>query len=299
MRHVLRLVFVLVSDSPRGRRVARPTHLRGASPGGAFGRTQRLPTYFTDRGGRPRGRAGRSPRFPPPERAEVTRPGRGVRVALALGLVGLALVGLLFRALPAVAPDRQLAVPRRRPTPTPAAAEGTTPAPSATAPAAASATRAAAAKTAEAVGGESEGRGAGEGRGKKPRPENRSWCRGPAPGRTTRRRPTPPPASSAGTLKRYDVRVEHGLDIDPEEAAESIEKVLNDKRSWRGVGQLALRAGPARRDAPTCTPTSPRRARPTSSARRCCTRGEVSCQNGNKVVLNAKRWLLRRVLLRG
>ena len=33
-------------------------------------------------------------------------------------------------------------------------------------------------------------------------------------------------------------------------------------------------------------------APPTGCARRCLTRGEVSCQNGNRVVLNAKRWLL-------
>lgn len=39
--------------------------------------------------------------------------------------------------------------------------------------------------------------------------------------------------SSAGSLRRYDVRVEDGLSIDADEAALLIQGVLDDPRSWR------------------------------------------------------------------
>lgn len=99
------------------------------------------------------------------------------------------------------------------------------------------------------------------------------------------------PASSRGTLKRYDVRVEKGLDIDPDRAALLIEKVLNDHRSWRGTGrwrfQLVSAGQPADLHVYIVTPgTTDQLCAPL------LTRGEVSCQHGLRVVLNAKRWLL-------
>ena len=100
------------------------------------------------------------------------------------------------------------------------------------------------------------------------------------------------PASTGGRLIRFDVRVEENLEIDPNEAAELIAGVLNDERSWRGSRPLAVRAGQrggerAELHAYIVTPgTTDRLCAPL------LTRGEVSCQNGNRVVLNAKRWLL-------
>ncbi len=98
-------------------------------------------------------------------------------------------------------------------------------------------------------------------------------------------------ASDRGRLIRYDVRVEDNLDVDPEDAARQIETVLNDKRSWRGSGrwrfQLVSSASEASLHAYIVTPgTTDRLCAPL------LTRGAVSCQNGDKVVLNARRWLL-------
>lgn len=96
--------------------------------------------------------------------------------------------------------------------------------------------------------------------------------------------------TSRGTLKRFDVRVEDGLDIDPEQAALLMAEVLNDKRSWRGTGrwrfELVKAGQPADLHAYIVTPgTTDELCAPL------LTRGEVSCQNGARVVLNAKRWV--------
>jgi hypothetical protein len=92
-------------------------------------------------------------------------------------------------------------------------------------------------------------------------------------------------------LIRYDVQVEDGLSINPDQAALQIQKVLDDPRSWRGTRrwrfELAPVGEPVTLHAYIVTPeTTDRLCAPY------LTRGEVSCQNGNRVVLNAKRWLL-------
>jgi hypothetical protein len=100
------------------------------------------------------------------------------------------------------------------------------------------------------------------------------------------------PPSSGGRLIRYDVRVEENLDVDPDQAARIIAGVLNDERSWRGSGRVRFQlvSGDSERaelHAYIVTPgTTDRLCAPL------LTRGEVSCQNGNRVVLNAKRWQL-------
>lgn len=98
------------------------------------------------------------------------------------------------------------------------------------------------------------------------------------------------PATSSGRLVRYDLRIEKGLNLDAEKTALLIESVLNDKRSWRGTGrwrfELVAAGQLADLHAYIVTPgTTNRLCAPLR------TRGEVSCQNGNKVVLNAKRWV--------
>lgn len=99
-----------------------------------------------------------------------------------------------------------------------------------------------------------------------------------------------PSASRSGRLYRFDVRVEKGLDIDADAAARAIAKTLNDKRSWRGTGrwrfQLVAAGDTADLHAYIATPgTTDRLCAPL------LTQSEVSCHAGNRVVLNARRWL--------
>lgn len=97
------------------------------------------------------------------------------------------------------------------------------------------------------------------------------------------------PDSSRGTLRRFDVRVEKGLDIDPENAGRLMESVLNDDRSWAGTGRWRFQLVPTGRTADLHAYL----VTPRTTDHLCApllTRGEVSCQNGNRVVLNAKRW---------
>jgi hypothetical protein len=96
--------------------------------------------------------------------------------------------------------------------------------------------------------------------------------------------------SSAGALRRYDVRVEDGLSIDADEAALLIQGVLDDPRSWRVTRRWRFDLMPVGQSATLHAYI----VTPTTTDRLCApylTRGEVSCQNGNRVVLNAKRWL--------
>jgi hypothetical protein len=97
--------------------------------------------------------------------------------------------------------------------------------------------------------------------------------------------------SSHGALIRYDVRVEDGLSIDPDKAAVLIQGVLDDARSWRSTRRWRFDLTPVGQSATRHVYI----VTPKTTDRLCApylTRGEVSCQNGNRVVLNAKRWLL-------
>ncbi|HEX6760656.1 MAG TPA: DUF3152 domain-containing protein [Propionibacteriaceae bacterium] len=99
------------------------------------------------------------------------------------------------------------------------------------------------------------------------------------------------PTSSYGTLIRYDVRVEDGLAIDPDKAAVLIQRVLEDKRSWSGTRRWRFELAPVGESASLHAYI----VTPKTTDRLCApylTRGEVSCQNGTRIVLNAKRWLL-------
>ena len=90
---------------------------------------------------------------------------------------------------------------------------------------------------------------------------------------------------------RYDVRVEDGLSVDPDEAAVLIQRVLDDKRSWRGTRRWRFELVPVGESASLHAYI----VTPRTTDQLCApylTRGEVSCQNGSRVVLNAKRWLL-------
>jgi hypothetical protein len=96
--------------------------------------------------------------------------------------------------------------------------------------------------------------------------------------------------SSSGRLIRYDVRVEDGLSIDPDEAAVLIQQVLDDKRSWRVTGRWRFELAPIGESASLHAYITT----PGTTDKLCApllTRGELSCRRGERVVLNAKRWL--------
>ena len=96
--------------------------------------------------------------------------------------------------------------------------------------------------------------------------------------------------SSHGAMIRYDVRVEDGLSVGPDKAALLIQGVLDDTRSWRGTRRWRFELVPVGQSATLHVYI----VTPKTTDRLCApylTRGEVSCQNGNRVVLNAKRWV--------
>ena len=93
-----------------------------------------------------------------------------------------------------------------------------------------------------------------------------------------------------GRLYRYDVRVEKGLDLDPDEVARALQTTLDDPRSWRSTGKARFSLVAAGEDADLHAYL----VTPGTTDRLCApllTRGEVSCRAGDKVVLNAKRWV--------
>lgn len=100
-----------------------------------------------------------------------------------------------------------------------------------------------------------------------------------------------PTTATSGRLYRFDVRVEEGVDLDPDTVARALARTLDDPRSWRSTGKvrfsLVAAGQPADLNAYLVTPgTTDRLCYPL------LTRGEVSCRAGDKVVLNAKRWAL-------
>jgi ssRNA-specific RNase YbeY (16S rRNA maturation enzyme) len=98
------------------------------------------------------------------------------------------------------------------------------------------------------------------------------------------------PAGQAGTVVNFDVQREKGVPVEINAAARTIQSVLNDRRSWRASGKwrFQLVSSPASADLHVYITT------PATTDRLCApllTRGEVSCQNGDRVVLNARRWV--------
>ena len=88
---------------------------------------------------------------------------------------------------------------------------------------------------------------------------------------------------------RYLVRVERGLPWDPDAVARQVSAVLNDPRSWSGSGRwrFKLVRSASKADLVVYLTT------PDTTDRLCApyrTFGKVSCQTGNRVVLNARRW---------
>ena len=99
----------------------------------------------------------------------------------------------------------------------------------------------------------------------------------------------PKVGDSGARLLRYAVKVEKDLPYDADETARVIQSTLSDQRSWIGGGdwRLELVSDPARADFTVLLAT------PDTVDRYCWplrTYGRVSCQAGNRVMLNAWRW---------
>lgn len=101
---------------------------------------------------------------------------------------------------------------------------------------------------------------------------------------------------SSGRVVRYTVETEGGLGVEPTAYARTVVADLTDPRGWQNRDRVKLvnlspaqvRGGqrPDLRIMLTSPDTTDRLCAPLQ------TRGRVSCHNGGRVVLNAKRWLL-------
>lgn len=95
-------------------------------------------------------------------------------------------------------------------------------------------------------------------------------------------------AGTAGELIPYRVEVEDGLGVPPEAFAQAVATTLADRRGWTRDGAYRFETDP---DAPLRVVL----ASPDTTDTLCAplrTRGEVSCRNGDDVVINARRWAL-------
>jgi hypothetical protein len=91
----------------------------------------------------------------------------------------------------------------------------------------------------------------------------------------------------SGRLIRYTVEVEGGLSYDSADVARAVDATLADPRSWIGRGEYAFQRTDGDGDVRVLV------ASPATTDQLCAplrTRGEVSCRNGDLVVINARRW---------
>ena len=104
------------------------------------------------------------------------------------------------------------------------------------------------------------------------------------------------PAPAGGRVVRYTVELEGGLDMRALDLATTVGSVLTDPRGWQTKDDVRfVDVSPA--DAAKGAPVDLRitLASPTTTDRLCApleTRGEVSCHNAGRVVLNLRRWVL-------
>ncbi|XGX78096.1 hypothetical protein LQK93_00876 [Terrabacter sp. BE26] len=104
------------------------------------------------------------------------------------------------------------------------------------------------------------------------------------------------PEPSSGRTVRYTVEVEGGTDVSGQEFAATVGAVLTDPRGWQtkdGVRFVDVSPAEAAKGAPVDLHIT--LASPDTTDRLCApleTRGQVSCHNGGRVVLNLRRWVL-------
>jgi hypothetical protein len=213
--------------------------------------------------------------------------GRAVRhrrsaAGLVAGIIALGLVGLCLRAVPAVLTDSNLATQVAGPlsgipVASPSSAAPTTPSPTANAEPLTPASNHLTSVNLQAK--------------REAKSVRQAEVPGSGPGTYRAARKSMRPTTLSGALIRYDVQVEDGLSINPDQAALEIQRVLDDPRSWRSTGRWRFELAPVGQTVTLHAYI----VTPETTDQLCAphlTRGEVSCQIGNRVVLNAKRWLL-------
>ncbi len=200
--------------------------------------------------------------------AHSTAPRPPLRWAVLVAAV--AVVALVLIVRPAVghggspAPVANAAVPTTSaavPTATPATAPTTTPAPSTPAPATTGPRRTPARTTEAAIPNSASGRLA------------------IVPGEV--------PAQGPGTRISYRLEIEAGLPLDGPAIAAQVQRTLTDPRGWEPMEHVAFArtAGPASFELILASPTMvDKLCHPLDTI------GQLSCRNGDKVILNAKRW---------
>ncbi|MET8504191.1 DUF3152 domain-containing protein [Streptomyces sp. NPDC004787] len=110
-------------------------------------------------------------------------------------------------------------------------------------------------------------------------------------GTFTTARATGEPVGSGGTLRRYRVQVEDGIDLSAREAAAEIEGILAHPRGWaaHGRGRFQLVSENADFVIRIATPDTADRL---CAANGMNTHGELNCETSTGVVVNLKRWML-------
>lgn len=94
--------------------------------------------------------------------------------------------------------------------------------------------------------------------------------------------------SGPGTPMTYRLEIEGGLPLDGAAVGAQVQRTLTDPRGWQPIEHVAFvrTPGPASFELIIASPTM---------VDRLCypldTIGELSCRNGNRVILNAKRWV--------
>lgn len=99
-------------------------------------------------------------------------------------------------------------------------------------------------------------------------------------------------ASGHGTIRRYKVEVEGGIDLSSTEAAHEIADILANPRGWTADGHDGFQlvsSGPADFVIKIATPDTVDKI---CGAAGLLTHGEVNCDVGATVVVNLKRWML-------
>jgi Protein of unknown function (DUF3152) len=94
--------------------------------------------------------------------------------------------------------------------------------------------------------------------------------------------------SGAGTRLTYRLEIEAGLPLDGQAVADQVQRTLTDPRGWQPIEHVAFVRTPGAASFELIL------ASPALVDRLCYpldTIGELSCRNGNRVILNAKRWV--------
>ncbi|MFE2722040.1 DUF3152 domain-containing protein [Kitasatospora sp. NPDC059327] len=93
-----------------------------------------------------------------------------------------------------------------------------------------------------------------------------------------------------GPVRRYRVEVEDGIGIDPAAAATQVQSILADPRGWTNDRRNGFHLVAAGAYDFTVKIASPDAVDRICGAAGLNTRGEVNCNVGNQVLVNAKRW---------